>query len=83
MKTISNRLWHITLIFARILGALALLVIALFCVFGFLAAFEPGNGWLWKAGYAAIGCTCLTATVVLTKPLIRSASSLWTKLNHR
>jgi len=44
-----------------------LLSIALFCVFGFLASFEPGNGWLWKAGYGALGCGCLTGAVALLR----------------
>jgi hypothetical protein len=50
---------------ARILGALALLAIVLFCVFGFLASFEPGNGVQWKIGYGVLGSGCLTAAVAL------------------
>ncbi|MGP8200912.1 MAG: hypothetical protein ACLQU4_15575 [Limisphaerales bacterium] len=63
-----KRLFHVMLVMARILGAFALLVIALFCVFGFLASFEPGNEWPWKAGYGALGCCCLTGAVALLHP---------------
>lgn len=28
------------------------LLVALFCIFGFLASFEPGIGVGWKIGYA-------------------------------
>jgi hypothetical protein len=55
-------------ILARIFGALVLLAFALFCVFGFLASFEPGNGWQWKAGYGALGCACLFGAVTLLLP---------------
>jgi magnesium-transporting ATPase (P-type) len=53
---------------ARIIGALALLAIALFGVFGFLASFEPGNGLQWKLGYAALGCGCLFGALALFRP---------------
>ncbi|MGA2247251.1 MAG: hypothetical protein ABSH48_19850 [Verrucomicrobiota bacterium] len=53
---------------ARALGAAALLAIASFCVFGFLAAVEPGNGWLWKVGYGAIGSGCLAGAVAMLRP---------------
>jgi hypothetical protein len=65
MNTIMNFLFHVLQITVRILAALALLAIALFCSFGFLASFEPGNGFLWKAGYAALGCGCMTGAFVL------------------
>ena len=50
---------------ARIFGVLVLLGIAGFSVFGFMAAFEPGNGWEWKAGYGALFCACLFGVVTL------------------
>lgn len=50
---------------ARILGALALFAFALFCGFGFLASFEPGNGLPWQVGYRELGCGCLTGAVAL------------------
>lgn len=49
----------------RILGALPLLALAGFCVFDFLASFEPGNGFLWKVGYAALGWGCLAGAIAL------------------
>lgn len=46
-----------------------LLAVACFCLFGFLAAFEPGaDPWhVFKLGYAAIafGCVGLTGRLVL------------------
>jgi hypothetical protein len=50
---------------ARILGALVLLGIAGFAVFGFLAAFEPGNGWEWQVIYGALACGCLFGIIAL------------------
>lgn len=44
---------------ARILTGLALVAVALFCVFGFLASFEPGNGLPWKVGYGVCGAGSL------------------------
>ena len=45
------------------------LLVTLFCIFGFLASFEPGIGVGWKIGYAiaffaslAFGILCLRAT---------------------
>jgi hypothetical protein len=63
----KNRVVRFMETLARILGALVLLAFALFCGFGFLASFEPGNGWLWKVGYAAVGCGCLTGVVMLLR----------------
>ena len=52
-------------ILARILGALVLLAISFFCVFGLLASFEPGNGLIWKVGYGALACGFLVGAVAL------------------
>lgn len=52
----------------HILGALALLAIALFCGFGFLRSFEPRNGWEWKARYGTLGCIRLFVAVALLRP---------------
>lgn len=54
-------------ILARILGALVLLALFLFCAFGFLASFEPGNGLIWKVGYGALACGFLVGAVVLVR----------------
>ena len=67
MSTIMNRFFRAMQTLARVSAALALLAIALFCAFGFLAAFEPGNGWFWKLGYGALGCLCVTAAVGLLR----------------
>jgi hypothetical protein len=49
----------------RILAGLALLAVACFCVFGFFASFEPGNGLLWKVVYGALFLGCLFGVVAL------------------
>jgi hypothetical protein len=59
-----RRLGQILRMLARILAALVLLAIALFCAFGFLASFEPGNGLIWKVGYGALGCGFLFGAVL-------------------
>ena len=53
------------MILVQITCALAMLGVSLFCVFGFLASFEPGNGWEWKAGYGFLGCSCLSGAAIL------------------
>ena len=52
---------------ARILAALVLLAIALFCVFGFLASFEPSNGLMWKVGYGTLACGFLVGAIVMVR----------------
>jgi len=47
----------------RLIVAMVLLCVTAFCTLGFLASFEPGNGWQWKAGYAAAACGSLVGTV--------------------
>jgi Na+/proline symporter len=49
----------------RLISTVALLCVSAFCVFGFLASFEPGNGLLWKVGYGVLGCGCLTSAIRL------------------
>lgn len=52
--------------------ALILLAFALFCVFGFLASFEPGADWWgFKVGYAALGLTSLAAASWLIRRATR------------
>lgn len=50
------------LLFA-IIGSFLLLAVAGFCVFGFLATFEPTNNpgqfMAFRIGYAAVGLGCL------------------------
>ena len=47
----------------RIVVGILLLLVAGFCVFGFLASFEPGRDpWhVTKAAYGVVGIGCLTA----------------------
>ena len=67
---------------ARIFGAFVLLAVALFCVFGFLASFEPGNGLIWKAGYGALACGFLVGAVALFRGGSKSASEADRGLNR-
>ena len=53
------------LIGCRLLGALALIAITLFCAFGFMASFEPPNWVPYQAGYGTFGCGCLIGALVL------------------
>jgi hypothetical protein len=46
-----------------IVGAVLLLALGLFCGFGFLASFEPGNGLEWKAAYGALSCLLLAGAI--------------------
>lgn len=62
-----RRFAQILKLLARILAALVLLAMALFCAFGFLASFEPGNGILWKFGYGALACGFLVGAVALLR----------------
>jgi len=65
MNTIMKPLLHGIMILVQITCALAMVGVSLFCVFGFLASFEPGNGWEWKAGYGFLGCSCLSGAAIL------------------
>jgi hypothetical protein len=72
-----KRLMRVLKILVQCLGVLALLAVALFCVFGFLASFEPGNGLPWKLGYGVLGCSCLTGAVaLLRRPLPLTVAAL-------
>jgi hypothetical protein len=51
----------------QILKSLALLSVAGFCGFGFLASFEPGNSLLWKAGYGLLGGACLIWLIAMCR----------------
>lgn len=45
----------------RFVLGLALVLVAMLCSLGFVAAGEPGNHWLWRVGYAVAGIVCLGA----------------------
>ena len=65
-----------TRIVFAILGAIVLLPIAAFCLFGFAATFEPtdrpGLFWAFRIGYAVIGLGCLAGVVSLVVRSVRS-----------
>lgn len=56
-------------IVAAIIGSLILLPIAAFCVFGFMATFEPtdrpGVFMAFRVGYTVIGLGCLAGILAL------------------
>ncbi len=55
-----------------ILGSLVLLAVAAFCVFGFLATFEPtSNVMAFRIGYTIIGLGCLVGVGVLVANAVR------------
>jgi hypothetical protein len=52
----------------RILVALALLPIAAFCAFGFLATFEPPGHIPLRIAYGVVGMACLIGMVWIALP---------------
>lgn len=50
-------------------GSLLLLAVAAFCVFGFLATFEPTNNpgqfLAFRIGYALVGLGCIAGVILL------------------
>jgi hypothetical protein len=55
----------------RIIGALALLALLAFCVFGFMATFEPldaSTQLTWRAVYGLAGLACLGGIALLSRP---------------
>ena len=66
-------------IIIAIATSLILLPIAAFCVFGFMATFEPtrtpGVFLVFRFGYAVIGLGCLAGDVVLIGRCVRKQSS--------
>jgi hypothetical protein len=52
----------------RLASGVVLFGISAFCVFGFLASFEPGNGAMWKVGYGVLGCVCMIGALLLLVP---------------
>jgi hypothetical protein len=57
-----------------ILGAWVLLALGIFCGFGFLDSFEPGNGLAWKAVYAALGCGFLLGAIALVRCVMKCSA---------
>jgi len=62
-------------IIVAIIGCLILLPIAAFCVFGFMATFEPTDRTIefmaFRVGYAVISVGCLAGGVALTVRCLR------------
>lgn len=53
---------------SRLLTAIILLGVVAFCVFGFLATFEPlppATQWTWRAIYAAVGLASMVGAGAL------------------
>ncbi|MGH7969766.1 MAG: hypothetical protein ACREIC_13665, partial [Limisphaerales bacterium] len=59
---------------SRILAALVLLVSGLFCGFGFLASFEPGNGLAWRVVYGALTCCFLSGAFALGRCAMKNSA---------
>lgn len=61
---------------SRIALTMAFLGILSFCLFGFLASFEPSpaSRWGWRVPYSIIGLSCVLAVVWLWKPVRRGRS---------
>jgi len=56
--------------FPRVLAALVLVGIVLFCGFGFLASYEysdPSKRLPWQIGYGVLGLACLSGAVLLLR----------------
>ena len=55
---------------ARIIGALALLAITGFCIFGFMATYEYSEASKrlpWQIGYGVLGLACLSGVAWLLR----------------
>jgi len=59
-------------LFVAIVGSVLLLAVAAFCVFGFLATFEPtDNALAFRVGYTVIGFGCLVGAGLLLVNVLR------------
>ena len=56
----------------RWIMAIVCLVVALYCAYGFLATFEPGNFLAFRIGFAVVGLACLAGIAYLLVPRTRS-----------
>ncbi len=71
--------------FPRILAALALVGVDLFCVFGFLASYEysePSKRLPWQIGYGVLGMVSLIGVAVLLRRRRRSSTPSSTEVSH-
>ena len=59
-------------IIVAIFGPLLLLAIAAFCVFGFMATFEPtDNALAFRIGYTVVGLGCLIGVGFLVANVVK------------
>ena len=62
-------------LFVAILGSLLLLAVAAFCVFGFMATFEPTDKttqfMAFRIGYVVVGVACIIGMGILIANAIR------------
>ena len=59
-------------LFLLLLFAAMLLMMATFCLFGFLASFEPtDNALVFRIGYAIIGTSSVIGVSHVTRKLVR------------
>lgn len=59
-------------VFARLISAIVLLGVTGFCVFGFLATFEPlpaATQWTWRAIYGIVGTAALVGAAMSRRDL--------------
>ena len=60
-------------LFLLLLFAVMLLMLAAFCLFGFLASFEPTDkAIVFRIGYAVIGVSCLVGSGGLIVSVVRN-----------
>jgi len=67
-------------VFVAILGSLLLLAVAAFCVFGFMATFEPTDKTTqfigFRIGYAVVGVACIVGVrFLIVNPRGRTSPS--------
>jgi roadblock/LC7 domain-containing protein len=62
-------------VIVEVVAAVVLLALAAFCLFGFLATYEPteapGMNWTFRIGYAVVGISCVVCVVVLILKAVR------------
>lgn len=62
-------------LFVVIVGSLLLLAVAAFCLFGFMATFEPTDRTVqfmaFRIGYAVVGVACIIGMGILIANAIR------------
>ena len=62
-------------VITRVLTISALLAMTGFCIYGFLATFEPGDFMVWRIGYAAVGTLSLIGALITGATWFRSSQT--------